>query len=286
MTPEREFLEKLLTLWADDPLEAERVVRALLAQPETPPAPQSAPQKPSESPTPRTDDFLCVVSGAKGGPHYGMLDVEEPWPQYKGLADFARQLERELAEELEKKREVFIALHDRALKAEADLASAIANHAADLSAQSDKKEQQIKPQPRPGAYLLESTAVNADYWLKNGRELPDRDEAVLAVEQAINAWKGVAYGLAEKLHFAGYDPTTGSCAVSAIAPLGWQPIETAPTDGTEILLTSWNKVDGYGETDFGSFGVIEKSDYDGRDVHGWLTNYDRVEEPTHWMLLL
>ena len=132
MTPEREFLEKLLTLWADDPLEAERVVRALLAQPETPPAPQSAPQKPSESPTPRTDDFLCVVSGAKGGPHYGMLDVEEPWPQYKGLADFARQLERELAEELEKKREVFIALHDRALKAEADLA----NHAADLSARS------------------------------------------------------------------------------------------------------------------------------------------------------
>src|SRR3990167_305025 len=99
-------------------------------------APLSAPPKPSESPTPRTDDFLCVVSGAKGGPHYGMLDVEEPWPQYKGLADFARQLERELAEELEKKREVFIALHDRALKAEADLASAIANHAADLSARS------------------------------------------------------------------------------------------------------------------------------------------------------
>ena len=113
--------------------------------------------KPSESPTPRTDDFLCVVSGAKGGPHYGMLDVEEPWPQYKGLADFARQLERELAEELEKKREVFIALHDRALKAEADLASAIANHAADLSARSATAPRWIpleERKPAPGQKVL------------------------------------------------------------------------------------------------------------------------------------
>src|SRR3990167_158270 len=232
MTPERELLRGLrgdLLSVKDSPRAEVMIAKidAILAQPETP----SAPQKPSESPAPRTG------------------------------AVYATELS----------------------SAQADLARALANHATDLSAQSDKKEQQIKPQPRPGAYLLESTAVNADYWLKNGRELPDRDEAVLAVEQAINAWKGVAYGLAEKLHFAGYDPTTGSCAVSAIAPLGWQPIETAPTDGTEILLTSWNKVDGYGETDFGRFGFIEKSDYDGRDVHGWLTNYDRVEEPTHWM---
>lgn len=72
-------------------------------------------------------------------------------------------------------------------------------------------EPQIKPQPRPGAYLCESTATHAGYWLKNGRELPDRDEAVLAVEQAINSWKNLAYGLAEKLHFSGYDPTTGQC---------------------------------------------------------------------------
>lgn len=62
----------------------------------------------------------------------------------------------------------------------------------------------IQSRPRPGAYLCESTARRADYWLKNGRELPNRDEAVLAVEQSINAWKNLAYDLAEKLHFSGY----------------------------------------------------------------------------------
>ena len=225
MTPERELLRGLrgdLLSVKDSPRAEVMIAKidAILAQPETP----SAPQKPSESPTPRTAQeriqHLPIMD--KNAQHFTYpMAVAALMQGANALADIAKErddLERELAEELEKKREVFIALHDRALKAEADLASAIANHAADLSAQSDKKEQQIKPQPRPGAYLLESTAVNADYWLKNGRELPDRDEAVLAVEQAINAWKGVAYGLAEKLHFAGYDPTTGSCAVSATAP--------------------------------------------------------------------
>jgi hypothetical protein len=64
----------------------------------------------------------------------------------------------------------------------------------------------------------------------------------------------------------------------------WQPIETAPHDGTDILLTTWG-ADGYGEIDVGSWGFIEKSDWDGSDVIGWLSNYGRIEEPTHWMAL-
>lgn len=80
-------------------------------------------------------------------------------------------------------------------------------------------EQFIKPTPRPGAYLLESTAMHAEYWLKGGREIPDRAEAIMAVEQSANAWKNVAYALAEKLHFAGYDPTRG-CVPSTPSSTG------------------------------------------------------------------
>lgn len=70
---------------------------------------------------------------------------------------------------------------------------------------------------------------------------------------------------------------------SATAP-AWQPIETAPRDGTDVLLTVIGD-DGYGEIDVGSWGFIEKSDWDGSDVIGWLSNYGRIEEPTHWMPL-
>ena len=103
------------------------------------------------------------------------------------------------------------------------------------NSQSDK-EQQIKPQPRPGAYLLESTARNADYWLKNGRNLADRNEAVLAIEQAINAWKGVAYGLAEKLHYSGYlDEPTARPSLAAQEPtaLQWQDFYERVWDSDE-----------------------------------------------------
>lgn len=52
---------------------------------------------------------------------------------------------------------------------------------------------------REGAEMLAATADNADYWLKGGRDDPDRDTAVLAVEQAVNAWRNAAYAMAEKL---------------------------------------------------------------------------------------
>ena len=64
----------------------------------------------------------------------------------------------------------------------------------------------------------------------------------------------------------------------------WQPIATAPKDGTDLLLAEYGE-NGYGEIDVGSWGLIEKSDLDGSDVIGWLSNYGRVNEPTHWLPL-
>lgn len=62
----------------------------------------------------------------------------------------------------------------------------------------------IQSRPRPGAYLLENTRGTAEYWLNAARNVEDRDEAVLAIEQVANCWKNAAYDFAEKLHFSGY----------------------------------------------------------------------------------
>lgn len=79
----------------------------------------------------------------------------------------------------------------------------------------EEPEKFIAAKERPGAYLCKDTALRAEYWLKGGRALPDRDEAILAVEQSINAWKNLAYDLAEKLHFSGYlDELTRSAVAS------------------------------------------------------------------------
>jgi hypothetical protein len=63
----------------------------------------------------------------------------------------------------------------------------------------------------------------------------------------------------------------------------WQPIDTAPTDGTELLLCEYRN-NQYGEIDFGSWGWIEDSDWDRTPIFGWLSNMGRIENPTHWML--
>lgn len=62
----------------------------------------------------------------------------------------------------------------------------------------------IQSRPRPGAYLLENMRGTAEYWLNAARNVEDRDEAVLAIEQVANCWKNAAYDFAEKLHFSGY----------------------------------------------------------------------------------
>lgn len=70
---------------------------------------------------------------------------------------------------------------------------------------------------------------------------------------------------------------------------GWRPIETAPKDGTDILLAEIQKVDGkwhYGEIDVGCWmrEPMSRDEY-GRDYWFWASNYGRVEEPTHWQPL-
>lgn len=47
-----------------------------------------------------------------------------------------------------------------------------------------------------GADRLEVVRANAEYWLQGGRKEPDRARATMAIEQAVNAWKNAAYGLA------------------------------------------------------------------------------------------
>lgn len=70
-----------------------------------------------------------------------------------------------------------------------------------------------------------------------------------------------------------------------LSPLRWLPIEQAPTDGTELLLTRWTTENGYGHVDFGAWGFIENSDYDDRPIYGWLSNYGNIDEPTHFINL-
>ena len=66
-----------------------------------------------------------------------------------------------------------------------------------------------------------------------------------------------------------------------IKPIDWRPIDTAPMDGTEIILLEIRR-DGSLEIDFGIFGFIEISDYDGEPVYDWTTNRGSIENPTHW----
>lgn len=65
---------------------------------------------------------------------------------------------------------------------------------------------------------------------------------------------------------------------------GWQPIETAPKDGTVILLMQMHRDYTDSTLDIGHFGFLEVSDYDRSDVYDWFTNAG-MEEPTHWMPL-
>jgi hypothetical protein len=68
-------------------------------------------------------------------------------------------------------------------------------------------------------------------------------------------------------------------------PPRWLPIELAPTDGTELLLTRWTPENGYGHVDFGAWGYIENHDTTGEPIYGWLSNYGNIDEPTHFINL-
>ena len=81
----------------------------------------------------------------------------------------------------------------------------------------------------------------------------------------------------------------GKCDCSRLGMTGWQPISTAPKDGTMVLLaeidpdepeTLWDK---YGHIDIGCW---ERSERDPAfTVEGWASNYGRIDDPTHWMPL-
>jgi hypothetical protein len=65
----------------------------------------------------------------------------------------------------------------------------------------------------------------------------------------------------------------------------WQPIETAPKDGTMVLLLEHRRAYSSSTIDFGCFEFIEISDTDGHRIYDWTSNDGRIEEPTHWMPL-
>jgi hypothetical protein len=65
----------------------------------------------------------------------------------------------------------------------------------------------------------------------------------------------------------------------------WQPIATAPKDGTEVLLAEFHH-GAYGTIEHGQWGFIETSEWDGSKCYGWQSDTGRIEEPTHWMAAL
>lgn len=56
----------------------------------------------------------------------------------------------------------------------------------------------------------------------------------------------------------------------------WQPIETAPRDGTEVLLFQ------SGLMEHGSWKFLENSEFDGVACYGWETDFGHMDDPTHW----
>jgi hypothetical protein len=104
---------------------------------------------------------------------------------------------------------------------------------------------QIEPKPAPGAYLLESTKQNAEYWERGARDLAKEgktiEEVMQCYMQAMFAYRNAAYGLAEKLHFAGYDPKTGTVASETTLrepPVAWAVV-TSDGDPREANSIHW-----------------------------------------------
>ena len=65
---------------------------------------------------------------------------------------------------------------------------------------------------------LESTRINADYWIDAARKAESPAEALMFIEQAANAWKNAAYAAHDKM------------AAPAAAPSGCVSVPREPTE--------------------------------------------------------
>lgn len=82
-----------------------------------------------------------------------------------------------------------------------------------------------------------------------------------------------------------YDEYTARAAIAAV--LEWQPIETAPKDGTQMLCVApFTKPDGGTTWAFPFYGVAQWAEADPdfpKSVAGWFWPY--ATRPTHWLPL-
>lgn len=71
-------------------------------------------------------------------------------------------------------------------------------------------------------------------------------------------------------------------AADALAAMRWQPTETAPKDGTRVLV--WNRGCGYWVASF-RLPVRGEPQCEGHYVHEWRDGGGRWATPTKWMPL-
>jgi hypothetical protein len=65
---------------------------------------------------------------------------------------------------------------------------------------------------------------------------------------------------------------------------GWLPIDSAPRDGTKIIIGSLAGDGTIEDMDFDAFWTSERESWEIPEVYFyWASAYGRVEEPTHWM---
>lgn len=109
----------------------------------------------------------------------------------------------------------------------------------------------------------------------------------------IRGVKGELYPCKPDIFAATYEPAAAPAPLASPAAQEWQPIETAPKDGTEILLTNGKTVAEGQWCDEEPY-IREYRDADGRWIdqqesdgfEGWMDWSGGMKpDPTHWMPL-